>query len=524
MAMLSFLRIHNLAVISSLEVEFGAGLNVLTGETGSGKSIIVTALKLVLGSRGRADIVRADADEATVEALFEVEGISWIAERLRTMGLGESDQLVLRRVIRANGRTRAYANGRLIAASDLSKLTSGLVDISSQHAHHSMTDPKNHGRFLDEFGGLAVEPVREAYAALVEASQLHRRAVEHYETRTEREAFLTFQLKEIEQVDPVENEDMNLEIELERLDHAEALVTAAQSAAEMLNLDDRSLCASLVAVGQKLQRVSGLDPALEKMAHRIESTLIELEDVGQELSQYASTLDLDSARLYQVRDRLDALQRLRRRHGPTLADVLAFRDRCQSELNELTDMESTLEAGERRVAEALDVAGKAAAKISIARKKIAASLGDALCDELAQLGMGAARVKVDVRPIEGSTSLQYQGAQLTDSGIDRVEFLIAPNPGESPKPLRRVASGGELSRSLLALKCVLSGLGDVGLYVFDEVDAGVGGGIAEEIGRKLALVAKGHQVVAITHLPQVAIYANTHFLVCKDVEAGQTHT
>jgi DNA repair protein RecN (Recombination protein N) len=523
--MLICLRVRNFAIIDELEVELGPGLNVVTGETGAGKSILVDALGLVLGARGRPEVVRTGAGQAEVEALFDLANDPAALARLASAGVETDGELLVRRLVSSNGRTRAYVNGSLATAGQLAALASGLVDISSQHEHHTLTDPATHLLHLDAFGQLegtrqsmerAFEEVAEATAAL---SAIEQRAKDRFE----RQDLLRFQLGEIDALDPQHGEESGLRDERERLRHAERLLSVAGGAEEALYAADGSLSESLAQVATEIREAARIDAALAPMAQQLEEARTSIEDAAAELGRYARGVTHDPERLEEVEARLDQLERLKRKHGGSIEGTLLYRERARQELEELDRHEEHLEAARAGQATALKAAAAIAHALSEGRRKAAKRLGKAMGDELASLGMGGARVVVEVAPLEGGrTELALDGARLSRTGVDRVEFLIAPNRGEQARPLRKVASGGELSRALLAIKRVLAGLAPAGLYVFDEVDAGVGGAVAEVIGRKLRDVARHHQVLCITHLPQIAVYAQTHLQVSKDVVEGRT--
>ncbi len=527
--MLTVLRVKNLAIIDESEVEFGPGLNVVTGETGAGKSILVGALRLVLGSRGRPELVRTGADRAEVEALFEVAPDAPVRARLAQLGHDEleGDELVVRRVVLASGRSRAYLNGHLTPLGQLAKVVAGLVDISSQHQHHSLVDPASHLAFLDAFAGLTEgrQRMADAHAALLDVVRRLRELDQRLQERAEREDWLAFQLSEVSRLEPEAGELASLRAQRERLRHAERLVATASRSEHLLYSSDRAICDTLAQVSQELTEAAELDGAFAPLAERVETAVTELEEVARDLARYGGS-DLDDAgRLDQIEERLAALQRLVRRHGGSLEEVLAFQQRATAELAELAQADASRDALELEREGVLSSAGAEAQALSAARHAAATRLGVAMTTELSELGMGQARVEVAVAPLSGEgAELSVDGARLSATGLDRAEFLIAPNPGEVPRALRKVASGGELSRALLALKRVLAKEGPAGLYVFDEVDTGVGGAVAEVIGRKLADVARHHQVLCITHLPQVAVYGARHFVVAKEVREGRTYS
>jgi DNA repair protein RecN (Recombination protein N) len=523
--MLTCLRVQNLAIIERIEVELGPGLTIVTGETGAGKSILIAALQLVLGARARPELVRTGCDEAEVEALFSVADADPVRGVLAAFDLApDGDEVVLRRVVKANGRSRATVNGRLATLGQLREIGSCLVDISSQHEHTTLVDPATHLGYLDAFGGHDTDraAVASAFGRARDAVRDAEAVRVGLERRGEREDLLRFRLAELERVDPSPGEVERLKAERDRLRHGERLVRAASAAAERID-GDGGACARLSAAAGPLADAARHDPALVVLADRLDAAITELRDLAHDLARYGRGLDLDPDRLAAVEERAAALDRLLRRFGGDEAAMHAFRADASAELAALEDLEAALVRARATVAAALEAAEFAAAGLSARRRAVSGQLAAAITAELADLGMGQARVEVEVAPLPaGGTDLVAGGARLSETGVDRVEFLIAPNPGEAPRPLARVASGGELSRSLLALKRVLSGLGPAGSYVFDEVDTGVGGAIAEAIGRKIAEVARHHQVLCITHQPQIAAFGQAHLHVSKEVRDGRT--
>ena len=524
--MLATLRIENLAIVESLEVDFGTGLTVITGETGAGKSILVRALKLVLGARAQPDLVRTGAPSATVEALFHIGDAPRVRERLLALDLPADDELLVRRTIQ-NGRSRGTVNGRLTTASQLRGLAQGLVDISSQHEHHTLADPANHLATLDAWAqapGLltrVAETYRAALVARDALNDLRARAAE----QGERVDVLRFQASELARLAPQPGEIATLEEAVRRGHHAERLRSTTAQAEFALYSRDRAVCAELLQLEDALADAVAVAPELGPMVEQLRTARTELEDAAEALGRFSRTVDADPELLTHQEERLHELKRLARRFGGDLAAAIDRGRAIEEELAVLEAADDHIERLGIEASQALAVAGAAATELSGARHQAAAALGQTISRELADLGMGGARIEVDVAPLEGAAAeLSHEGARLTARGIDRAEFLIAPNPGEEPRPLGRIASGGELSRALLATKRVLAGLGPVGTYVFDEVDTGVGGGVADAIGRKLLEVAGHHQVLCITHSPQIAALGRHHFRVQKRVEHGRTHS
>jgi DNA repair protein RecN (Recombination protein N) len=521
------LAVRNVVLIERLSLELAPGFNVVTGETGAGKSMVVDALSLVLGGRARPELVRSGADEAEVEALFELPAGSRALARLEAAGIPSGPELVVRRVVQAEGRSRAYVNGRLCTAAQLADIASDLCDIASQHESVALTDPSTHLEYLDAFGRLEHDRVRlaEQVEALAEVVRERELAAAQERGRAEREDFLGWQIREIDELDTREGEETELAQERARLRHAEKLAGATRRAAERVYEGEGAVCDELARVATELDEAAAIDGSLAPYARTIESSRAELADAARALARYADSVEANPERLVEVEERSFRLQKLLRKHGPTTADLMAHRAALGRELSSLgnaSDRAAELQGDQtRRAAEV----GAAARGLSRKRHEAAEKLADAIGRELAQLGMGRARVVVEVTPasvVEGA--LLVDGARLTRTGIDRVEVLIAPNRGEEPRPLRKIASGGELSRALLAFKRVLAGQGPAGTYVFDEVDAGVGGAIAEVIGHAIADIARHRQVLCITHLPQIAALADAHFVVDKTEARGRTST
>ncbi len=525
--MLHTLTIDNIVLIEHQVLELGPGFNVLTGETGAGKSMVVDALALVLGGRARPEVVRTGEREAEVAALFEVEAGSRVAAKLEAAGVPCDGELVVRRVVQAEGRSRAFLNGKPSTAAQLADLAPDLCDIASQHESVSLTDPATHLEYLDAFGKLDAlrDALGEKVAELGTVVREIGKVREAERDRAEREDFLAFQLKEIEELDPSPGEETELESERARLRHAEKLSVATQGAADRLYEGDDTVCDQLARVSSDLDAAAAIDQTLAPLARTVDAARSELADAARALSRYAGGIESNAGRLVEVDDRWFRLQKLLRKHGPTTHELLAHRDDLKKQLDQLAGAGALLDELEKKRERCLHIVATEARTLSRKRRDAASNLADAIGRELSGLGMGRARVVVEVSPVPGTSAADLppvDGARLTSSGIDRVEFLIAPNKGEDPRPLRKIASGGELSRALLALKRVLAEKGPAGLYVFDEVDAGVSGAIAEVIGRAIADVARHRQVLCITHLAQIAALCDHHFVVDKVEAKGRT--
>ncbi|MFO0616701.1 MAG: DNA repair protein RecN [Polyangiaceae bacterium] len=531
--MLTLLRAKHFVLMDQLELELEPGLNVLTGETGAGKSIVVGALHWILGGKTSADQIRPGATEAEVEALFDVSSLpegSALRERLRSIqpdpAAKAESELAIRRVVSSNGRSRAYVNGRLWTAAELADIAADLADVASQHDSVKLTDPATHLDHLDHFARLDAERMALASAVgEVEALAAEVRAlVELEKTRGEREAFVRFMLQGIADVDPKPGELDALAQERRALRHAGRLVDLLERASSRLDGED-GITDGLARAAADLRAAAELDERLAELAPILESARSEIVDVAARVAEQLESTDRDPSRLPAIEERLYRLEGLIRQHGPSIEEVLDTRARLEGELESLSSAESRLADQERAIAERMPGLTERARKLTASRKAAANDLGAAISAELAGLGMGGARVLVEVEPLSprgNDHALAVDGARLGRDGMDRVEFLIAPNKGMEPKPLRKIASGGELSRSLLALKRVLAESGPHGLYVFDEVDTGVGGAVAERIGAAIADVARHHQVLCITHVAPIAAFADAHFVVAKTATGDAT--
>ncbi|MCA9550779.1 MAG: DNA repair protein RecN [Myxococcales bacterium] len=514
---LTHLTIQNLALVERIELTLGPGLNVLTGETGAGKSVLVGALSLILGGRAQTDVVRSGADEAVVEALFEVPAESGLARRLAEVGIEAPDgALVVRRTVSRSGRGRVLMNGQLATVSMLASVLRGAVDLTSQHEHVSLLDPDQHLDIVDAYGALT--GLREAVAERHAEVQGYRSALEGLELdeaeKARREDYLRFALEEIQAAAPAPGEVETLEIDRKRLRGAHDLLEGVQRAESTLYSDEGAVVDAVGRVQRELVRLANLDGRLGDLSTSASNVLAELEDLARGLSRYSANLEAEPGRLDEVEERLEQLRRLCRKYGGTVEAALSAREAMAQELD-------TLEHDEARRADlgaALEVAleqrARAAEALTAARRKVVAGLALAIQRELADLSMGGTRVEVQLAPTPEPGPRGAEGAEL----------LISPNPGEPLRPLRKSASGGELSRVLLAIKQVLADTTPVGTYVFDEIDTGIGGKVAEVLGAKLQAVARATQVVAVTHLPQVAAYADRHFQVVKLEEGGRTVT
>jgi DNA repair protein RecN (Recombination protein N) len=515
--MLTELRIRDYAVIERLSLALQPGLNALTGETGAGKSIIVGALSLLLGERASPEVVRAGAGRAEIEGVFDVDGNAAVQEVLARHGLEpEEGLLILRREIAAGGRGRAWINGAAATVSLLGELGGYLVDLHGQHEHQSLLRPRQQRALLDAWSDalpLAAEVGRQHARVRAAQSGLAELDVRVRETQ-QRADFLRFQLDEIDAARLVAGEEEELELESRRLANASELAGLAGTLHFELYSGESSLAARLTEVRRVLEQLARIDPSVGEWQEVVSNALYGLEELGREMGSYAAGIEHDPARLDELRRRQDAILRLRRKYGPELEDVLRTALSARAELDELDRSSLDRHLLERELAAAVEALATAAGVLSAARARGAALLAAEVGATLPELGMAGARFEIELTPLD----------EVGATGAEDVEFLIAVNAGFEPRPLARVASGGELSRVMLALKTSLARLDGIPTLIFDEVDAGIGGRVGHQVGEKLARVAEAHQVFVITHLPQIASRADHHLLVQKTERAGVTTT
>jgi DNA repair protein RecN (Recombination protein N) len=513
--MLRHLRVTNFAILSDVALDLGDGLNVLTGETGAGKSLIVEAVNLLRGGRASADIPRAGATEAVVEAIFEIppELRARIGAHLAASGCDVDDEVVVRRVIQRGGRSRTWVNGALTTAGRLAELGALLVDLSGQHQHQGLVDPGRHRDILDLFG---VDPAlgAEMAAAWQAVATIDLQIAElggDERARRDRAAYLRFQLDELDAARPEAGEEARLEAERIRLAAIDQLAGGARLAEELVYGGDASASDRLAAAARELDRLARIDAALDGCARQIGEARALADDAAATLRHYADRLEGDPERLAWVDDRLSLLRRLTRKHGGV--DLCAHAEALRAELDALDHRDERLAALDDERVRARARAGEAAQALTAARSRAARRLEREVGAALVDLGMASARLGVRIAPRE-----------LGPGGADEVELMLASNKGEEARPLAKIASGGELSRIMLAAKLVLRRADQVATYVFDEVDSGIGGTTATVVGRQIRGVADDRQVLCVTHLPQIAAFADVHFHVEKHEARGRTET
>lgn len=528
--MLRELSIENLAIIEEARITFGEGLNVLTGETGAGKSLLVTALELVLGERAKAEWIRADAEEARVEAVIDLEDTPELSEILAAAGHAAADTLVVRRTVARSGKNRVYINDRASTLSFLEELGQRLADIHGQHEHQSLLRVSRHRELLDRFAGLV--PSQRQVADLTRSvrdlrQQLGRLEAQQEQMVSERDLAL-FQHEEISRAKLEIGEEEDLEQERGRYLHAERLLDVCVEGERRLYSGPDSVVDTLSGVQKRVGEARQIDEGFSKPAELLETAQHYVEEAAQHLLRQASTVEGDPDRLEQIEERLGLLHRLKRKYHRSVEEMLALEqelggriERMDSFEEDCRELRATIDREESKLIES-------ARALTEAREKVARKLDKAIEKELQAVGMKGTGFRVDVRPLpsdpsgKASEGIHLEDRRIDASGMDQIEFLIRPNPGQPFLPLQRIASGGELSRIMLAIRNVLRRSDGLPILVFDEVDAGIGGAEAESVGARLKRLSEDFQILCVTHLPQIAVFGDTHLKVSKQVEDGRT--
>lgn len=513
--MLTFLSIRNVAIIEQLHLSFGPGLNLLTGETGAGKSIIIDALTLASGGRASADLIRTGEEEAVVEAVFDIAGLSGVRAHLAEAGFDDGDELIVKRCLTRSGRNRVFVNGSLATLAQLSELGRRLVTIHGQHESQALLRPEQHLQLLDSYAGC--DKLRQEFSVAYGSWHTLSDQLAHFDEQQRDAAhrldLLRYQLDELAAANLRTGEEEELLEQRQLLVHAERLAGASGGVFEGLYDSDQALLGELRRMVGVIREAAAIDPKLTAVAETLDGAYLQLEDAALQLRDYAARIEADPQALQQADDRLDLLGRLKKKYAPSVEELISLQARLADELAELEGRCRSREELEQDLAQARTLMDQRGSNLSAARRRAADKLAKALSAEVHQLAMPHAVVQVSFDELPEPRS----------NGLERVEFLFSPNPGETPRPLARVASGGELSRLMLAFKQILPE-GEAPSLVFDEVDTGVGGAVAGMIGRKLKNVAAGQQVFCITHLPQVAAWATRHLRVEKQVQDGRTVT
>ncbi|HEY4716669.1 MAG TPA: DNA repair protein RecN [bacterium] len=513
--MLAELFVKNFAIINELALTLERGFNAFTGETGAGKSIIVDALEMTVGGRADADVVRTGCEEAEVTARFDLSGHPEIIGMLKDRGISSGGEVIFRRVITNAGKSRSYINEKICTLGLLKDIGEKVLDIHGQHQHQSLLHIETHIDYLDRFGGLI--KMREELAGMYYNWKSIREKIdllkEQEKQKAEKEDFLRFQLKEIADANLKQDEETALKEERQILLNAERLSNFVHDGFDKIYSGEGSVIETLSAFGKKLTDISKIDSSFSSLDPLIADCLMQLEEVSSFLRGYDEKLNFHPSRLEDIDERLTLINRLKKKYGDSVEDVIGKLEKFKIELDGLETVSESLKKLEAEDAAAFEKLIKASAEISNLRVKAAKNFKKKIEAELHNLGMDKARLEIS-----------FIKTEMTPFGIDGVEFLIAPNQGEDMRPLVKIASGGELSRIMLALRRVLSGFSGVPVLVFDEIDSGIGGSVADSVGRNLKMIAREHQVLCVTHLPQIACYADNHYTVWKTGESNRTVT
>ena len=530
--MLTTLRIKNLALVEDLTLELQPGYNVITGETGAGKSILLGALNLVLGERADRSLIRSGADSCSVEAAFDIQHLGGsIPAFLQENGLDActDSQLVLKRSFSGSGTNRQFINGSPASLNTLAALGQWLVDIHGPHEHQSLLSQAHQLVILDAFGKLTAD--REAFAGLMrQRAALQTRKTElvtDEKTYAQQLDLLKFQIQEISGARLTSGMDEAVEREYRRVSSAARLLQLTQVARDVLAESDNALLTQAGVAGRTLQELARIDGTAETLVALHDQFIGVLRDLLAELSRYADRIEVDPSRLAELEETLNRIQTLKRKYGPGLAEVIAFENEARGKLQQLESRDAEVAELNRRLADVESKLLGSGRALSAKRRKAIPQLSRAIARQLSDLGFKQSQFQIAITSSEpgfNPTEAGNSDKQATRSGFDTIEFQFAPNPGEPPRPLRAIASSGELARVMLALKTVLAAEDEIPVLVFDEVDANVGGETANAVGEKMRQIAQKRQVLCITHLPQVAAPASAHYVATKQLNAGRTIT
>lgn len=521
--MLKELVIRHFAIIEEVHIVFDHGFHVLTGETGAGKSILIDALGLIAGGRASADFVRHGEGKAEIEAVFELNEEHSARDPLVEWGFDaeELDQVIIRREITAQGKSTCRVNGRVVTLSLLKQIGPRLIDISGQHEHQSLLKTEEHLEWLDHFGGEKILSLRKQYEEIYASYEKVKRQLEQLRKNQRdldrRLDLLRFQANEIEAAQLTPGEEEELELEQKRLSSAEKLMVHSAKAYEFLNGEQGGITLIQEAISH-LNQIAEVDESLENVTELAQTAYYQLEEAAHEIARYQDHFEFDPKRLYEVEERIHLINQLKRKYGDTIEEILAYKEQVDKELHELENHEEIEAELTEKCHQFLEQLEELAHILTSERKKAASTLEAKVEQELKDLNMGSTVFHVAFFPEPYRTNTFYAHGQ------DQIEFQIAPNPGEPLKPLAKIASGGELSRLMLALKCIFTEVNQVHTLVFDEIDTGVSGRAAQAIAEKIAFLSQRHQVLCVTHLPQVACMADCHMYIAKEVLQSKTRT
>ena len=519
--MLCQLSIENIALIDKLELELKNGLNILSGETGAGKSIIIDSLNFVLGERADKSLIRFGTDKASVEAVFEDYLTPSIKDCLDDLGIEAEDVLILRRKMSADGKNECRINGRISTLSALKSLTELLVDIHGQHEHQSLLKSTNHIKLLDKLGEKKIATVKGEVEKNFDDYTSLKKEFLRFGNADERERkldILSFQIDEIEKADVKDGEEDELLSARKRIRNMEKIISALEGAKNLLDgYDSQSVSASIKNANSLLNTISSYDENIVPIADRLDSCKVEITDISETLSDMLQKLDFDSRSAEQIEERLEVVRTILRKYGGSYESLQKFYEEATKEAQTLSNATERVERLETEIKVAAEKLFASAKELSQERRKIADKFEKNITKELCDLGMGGSTFKVEIDTTDDVD-------QISANGADSVEFMISPNVGEPLKPLAKIISGGEMSRFMLAFKNILAGVDDIGTMVFDEIDTGISGNISQVVSEKMCNISRARQVIAVTHMPSLASMADNHYLISKSTENGKTLT
>lgn len=519
--MLCQLSIENIALIDKLSLELKDGLNILSGETGAGKSIIIDSLNFVLGERADKSLIRYGTDKASVEAVFEEYITPAVSSYLDDLGIETEDVLVIRRKMSIDGKNECRINGRISTLSTLKGLTELLVDIHGQHEHQSLLKSANHISLLDKLGEKNIEKLKtEVERDFKDYSSL-KKEFARFGNSDERERkldILTFQIDEIEKADVKDGEEDELLTARKRIRNMEKIISALEGAKNLLDgYDSQSVSASIKNSVSLLNTISSFDDDIQPIADRLDSCKVEITDISETLADMLERLDFDSRSADKIEERLEVVRSILRKYGGSFESLQKFYDEAKKEANILSNAAERVEELEIEIDKAAKKLLKSAKNLSLERRKVADKFEKDIMKELCDLGMSGSTFKVEMTTKEDVDD-------ISANGMDSVDFMISPNVGEPLKPLAKIISGGEMSRFMLAFKNILAGVDDIGTMVFDEIDTGISGNISQVVSEKMCNISRARQVIAVTHMPSLAAMADNHYLISKSTENGKTLT
>ncbi|MEE8328949.1 MAG: DNA repair protein RecN [Thermodesulfovibrionia bacterium] len=523
--MLQELHIKNLAIIDDVNVEFGKGFNVLTGETGSGKSVIIDALCLALGERASSELIRSGEKEAVIEAFFDVphKRLDQSTRRLlQDIGIDIEEGIIMKRILSAQGKSRAYINDSMVSVHTLSQISRNIIDVHGQYEHQALLLPHNQLELLDVYGGLLDE--RQGVTALYESQVALRQQINELikkeKERAQRLDILGFQINEINAADLKIGEEEGLTEETKILGSAGRLTELAIRAYENIYSSEKACIENLSKILNSLREISNIDGRASEAVKSVEEALPLLEETAYFLRDYKDSLDFNPQRLEEIQERLELIKRLTKKYGNNMQEILDYKERALRELDELQHSEEKLDALRTEQEELKKTITEKAQQLSKKRKAVSCKAGKQVVKELSELSMADTKFIIHITTEAGDDTTD--GFKVNSWGIDRVEYLISPNIGEELRPLSKIASGGELSRVMLALQGIFAKVDKIPVLVFDEIDAGIGGKAADTVGQKLRGLSSNHQVICVTHLPQIASYADRHLKIGKKVKGKRT--